>query len=194
MGHGQTLKSNPKDMQMAIYGHSTMVHGKTMYRFGGNIGTSVTSTACTLNELTDPGQAILLVQYLKQMRQEDFMCDVTFRVKDTDLDKIVEIKAHRAIVAARCEFLKNAIQKQIDEAAIKDDSSSYYVPDMDKPAMVFLDILDFNAAVLEAFINYCYSGDVVLEGTENIAKLVELANLWSPSVQGMLVAGMNINI
>jgi hypothetical protein len=46
-----------------------------------------------------------------------------------------------------------------------------------------VDILDCNAAVFKAFLDYIYSGTIHLDGVENIAALVEFSTKWAPDHQ-----------
>jgi hypothetical protein len=179
MGHGHSLKSDPREMQIPLFGHSCVMAGGRMFRLGGTNGKQFVSTASTLNELADQGQPILLCKYLLEKKQEGLMADITFRCKDNDHDKFVEIKAHRAIVTARCSYLKERVQEALEQvqATSEDD---YYVPELSGPEMIYLDVPEYPAVVVDAFIHFLYSGEIHLEGADNLNKLINLAETWSP--------------
>lgn len=99
----------------------------------------------------------MLTSYLAKQKEKGFMCDVTFFIKDEELDKIVELKAHKCVVACRCPHLAKLVENS------------------DK-----VNITECGYDAFYAYIHFLYTGQIILEGENNIKQLLEISNKWNP--------------
>jgi hypothetical protein len=148
-----------------VYRHCTVQVGSKLLNIGGNESTSsgTYGNISVITDVLDEGEPAMLPKYLVSKQQCQFMCDLTFHVKDdTEQKGYAEIHAHKSIVAARCPYLAELIAE--------------------RPGDRIFEIADVESPLLfEQFLRFLYTGELELEG-EEVEKFVALAKRWpSPS-------------
>jgi hypothetical protein len=99
----------------------------------------------------------MLTSYLAKQKENGFMCDVSFFIKDEEKDKIFELKAHKCVVACRCPHLAKMIASS------------------DK-----INITECGYDAFYAYLHFLYTGQITLEGEKNIKQLLEISSKWNP--------------
>jgi hypothetical protein len=167
------VESSAASVQRAVCNHQCVVIDNNMYRIGGyGNDAKIPAEIITLKNIADPGQGLLLVDYLKEKKDQGFMCDVIFRVREElekEIDTIVEFRAHRAIIQARCPLLSELVA----------NSTQISTTEFER-MIITVDIVDCNAATFEAFLNYLYNGQIILDGIANINALLQYSEKWAP--------------
>ena len=141
--------------------HSTNYINGKLFIFGGNDCDMSFNSVYTL-KLTPPST---LRKDLKNLMKEGYFSDVSFILEDGSV-----IKAHKAILASRCEVFKTMLTSSMKEG-LKDE----------------IEIKDTNPEVFKNIINYIYTDEIELNDLSMIVNLliesnkynlIRLKNIW----------------
>ena len=98
-----------------------------------------------------------------------------------DVDEIVEVEAHRAIIYARCKYLHDLISESTNVVERESDSV------LSSTTKVIVDIDDCNVAVFNAYLHFLYSGELELSSVSNIQSLSALVAKWCPDTHRAVI-------
>ncbi|KAL9658379.1 hypothetical protein ABK040_015699 [Willaertia magna] len=160
-----------------LCGHTCYVYQNKMIRIGGvEVNDLSVDPFVQLWNLSEPGKAIPLCSYLKQKKEEGFLCDVVFRLKDKHND-FSYITAHKAIIKVRCPTLHEKILASTDTMekhllSIVDDNS-------DCNTVTLVDITECDATIFDIYLNFLYIAEINVNEKENVKSFLELVKLWS---------------
>jgi len=152
-----------------------VVANNSLYRVGGI--TRKGYSCVKLCNLNDPGKPIPLCSYLQKKRCEGFLCDVVFRLKDSNPSTFSYILAHKAIIKVRCSCLYQKIYES-SETMSTNQFSGLFINDNE---ITLVDVLECNTIVFTAYLDFLYTGEVNLNGLENVEAFEGLVGKFSPS-------------
>ncbi|KAL9647666.1 hypothetical protein ABK040_015155 [Willaertia magna] len=166
-----------------VSGHTCYVYQNRMIRIGGiGVNDSSVQPFVQLWNLPEPGKTIPLCSYLQQKKKDGFLCDVVFRVKDSNSDDCDDssfsfITAHKAIIKVRCPTLHEKIvsSEQTMEKhllSIEDDNNS-------SPYVTLVDITECDTNIFEAYLDYLYIAEININEKQNVKTFLDLVKNWS---------------
>ncbi|KAG2392107.1 hypothetical protein C9374_013592 [Naegleria lovaniensis] len=152
-------------------GHSCFVIQGKLLRIGG-IAKKGDSCVRILN-MADPGRPIPLCSYLENKRDEGFLCDVVFRLRDHEqnaqheqgIDTLSYVLAHKAIIKARCSSLHAKILQSTETMSTHRLSGTFHE---NCEEITLVDITDCTTHIFEQYLNFLYTGSIHLNNLDDV--------------------------
>eukprot|EP01080_Neovahlkampfia_damariscottae_P010427 gene10427-2954_t len=140
----KVLSKNDEDLenlQIPLFANGSSVFSNNLFLIGGSDGENVIDNAIVINKVQDPGNDECLSKYLFNARKDEFLCDVSFLVRDVD-GNVLELKAHKCIIDCRCSFISQILNENIETKEISIDFCS--------------------AEIFQSYLDFLYSGKLQL--------------------------------
>lgn len=149
--------------------------------FGGKSVTGINQHLAKISNFSDGGKRIKLLKFLKLAREHSFFTDVCFEInylcKDTKTVKNGELEAHLSLIFCRCKKLGKKILKEFKKQQKNNDTDD--ADDEDKKKYRFR-ITKYPPDVVQCFLDFLYTGDLILSGKQEISQILDLAKEYSP--------------
>jgi hypothetical protein len=146
-------------LQIPLIGHQCSVVGQHLYILGGSDGENILDNAITINQISDVGSEFLTSKILRDMRNKQKYCDITFLLKNIN-GKTCEIKAHKCILAKRSEYFAKLLQEAEGESTITIEDCFY--------------------ETLEAYVDFIYYGTLNLNSSEFVKLFLDFIQKNTP--------------
>ena len=142
------------DLQIPIFGHETSLISQKLFVFGGSDGVNVLDNAISIENIHESMKNELLQDFLMKNKKLNYMCDLKLITKDKSSNSR-EIFAHKFVLASRCQFFNQMFQKNKDKE---------------------IELFDFKYELLEIYINFLYSGNLIIEEKDLIEEFLTFIN------------------
>jgi hypothetical protein len=170
-GPAHPVTQSPVDYQVSCAYHSAAFINYKLIVVGGVHSTESSNRAvhpnnCLyFNGMHEHGEAKHMTDYLWESVTQNRYSDLHLRCANRATGEAVYFTVHRAVLAIRSHYFEKILE-EFESTELSEDGTP------------ILEIVDFYADTVEAFLSFLYKGEIKIQGSQQIADLIRCSEAW----------------